>query len=343
LIFETSAGFIAWRKDRVTDTIAAFGGQTKTMSPARSPQNLAGVFAVPPLARKNDLSRGLDFQQNDLVVAHILSGGITRLIYGGNAFIYHISLSEFEELIEWLTHLPDDVWVIPSIGPSYGRAIDQAKILRRNHFPCAMVLPSGDPRDASGLERGYREIAEVANCKLMLYLKDENNFGPNKEEGLEAVGRLVDEGICQAIKYAVVREHTDDDPYLDALLKRVDSKYVISGIGERPAIQHLRNWKLPGFTTGSGCIAPNLSNKLFQTCEREDSEAAEKIRSIFIPMEDLRDAWGPARVLHSATELAGIAQTGPIPPYVSSLSQDQIDKLLPVVRTLHLNDSDGEG
>ena len=38
-----------------------------------------------------------------------------------------------------------------------------------------------------------------------------------------------------------------------------------------------------------------------------------------MPLEDLRDAWGPARVLHHATELAGIAPTGPIPPFVSPL------------------------
>ena len=30
-----------------------------------------------------------------------------------------------------------------------------------------------------------------------------------------------------------------------------------------------------------------------------------------MPLEDLRDAWGPARVLHTRTELAGIAATGP--------------------------------
>jgi len=44
--------------------------------------------------------------------------------------------------------------------------------------------------------------------------------------------------------------------------------------------------------------------------------------------------WGPARVLHHATELAGIAQTGSISPYVSALSAEQIDTLAPVVQKL---------
>jgi hypothetical protein len=53
-----------------------------------------------------------------------------------------------------------------------------------------------------------------------------------------------------------------------------------------------------------------------------------------MPLEDLRDAWGPARVLHHATELAGIAGTGPVPPYTSSLDDEQLKQLAPVARAL---------
>jgi dihydrodipicolinate synthase/N-acetylneuraminate lyase len=296
--------------------------------------DLRGVFAVPPLARKADEKRSLDFVQNDLIVNHIRAGGITRLIYGGNAFLYHMPLLEFEPLVEWLAALPDDLLVIPSIGPSYGRAMDQAPLLRRYAFPCAMVLPSSDPRDAAGLEQGYREIAEAAGTQLMVYLKDENNFGNDREAGLDVVARLVDERLCAAIKYAVVRNDPKVDPYLEALLQRVPHHHVISGIGERPAIAHLRDWKLPGFTTGSGCIAPTLSQKLFDACAGNDWQHAEELRSAFLPHEDLRDAWGPARVLHRATELSGIAQTGEPPPYISGLSAKQSTELAPIASEL---------
>ena len=92
---------------------------------------------------------------------------------------------------------------------------------------------------------------------------------------------------------------------------------MVSGIGERPAIVHMRDFDLPGFTTGSGCIASALCSALFAACQRKDWARAEAIRSHFIPFEDLRDEWGPARVLHHGTELAGIAPAGPIPPFVS--------------------------
>lgn len=299
-----------------------------------TPEDLQGVFAVPPLARRDDSVRSLDFAQNDLIVRHIAGGGITRLIYGGNAFIYHVTLAEYEELLSWLADLDDELWVIPSIGPSYGRGMDQAPLLARFRFPAVMLLPSGDPRDAAGIERGYREISDAAETKLILYLKDEHNFGIDKDAGLDVVARLVDDGVCAAIKYAVVREDPARDGYLAALLERVDRRFVISGIGERPAVVHLREWNLPGFTTGSGCIAPRLSQEPFAACARADFVQAENLRSEFIALEDLRDAWGPARVLHAAVEQAGIARTRKIPPFVSELSSQQIEELSPLAKSL---------
>jgi len=299
-----------------------------------TPEDLRGVFAVPPLARHRDAARSLDLGQNDLIVRHLRRGRITRLIYGGNAFIYHVTLAEYEQLLQWLVALDDELWVIPSLGPSFGRAMDQARLLRDLQFPAAMILPCNDPRDAAGLERGYREIADAAATKLLLYLKEENSFGPDKEKGLDAVARLVGDGVCIGIKYAVVRADPAQDGFLESLLRRVDRRFVISGIGERPAVVHLRNWILPGFTTGSGCVAPRLSQEIFDACAREDFTAAAKLRAEFMPLEDLRDAWGPARVLHAAVEQAGIAQTGDFPPFVSELSRQHLAELTPVAGRL---------
>jgi dihydrodipicolinate synthase/N-acetylneuraminate lyase len=297
-------------------------------------EDLRGVFPVPPLARKNDARRSIDFDQNNRIVRHIADGGLTRFIYGGNAFLYHVTLAEYELLLDWLNRFADDLWAIPSLGPSYGRAMDQASILRQYKFPCAMALPCGDPRDTKGLETGLREIAESANTPLILYLKEENNFGADKEAGLDVVARLVDEGVCVAIKYAVVRNNPAEDAYLESLLKRVDRARVISGIGERPAVVHMRDWTLPGFTTGSGCVAPRLSGRIFEACVKEDYETAEKLRAEFLPLEDLRDAWSPAKVLHFATQLAGVAETGPTPPFLSSLSEERLKELAPVANAL---------
>ncbi len=297
-------------------------------------EDLRGVFAVPPLARAQGARRSLAFEQNDLLVRHIAAGGITRFIYGGNAFLYHLTLAEYEQLLDWLSKFNDELWAIPSAGPAYGRLMDQAPMIGRYAFPCVMVLPCNDPRDIAGLELGYREFAAAAKTQLMVYLKEENNLGTDKEAGLDMVARLVEDGVCAAIKYAVVRHDPRRDAYLEALLRRVDRRFILSGIGERPAVVHLRDWQLAGFTTGSGCLGPRLSQALFEACAAGDFEQAEILRAHFLPLEDLRDAWSPAKVLHFATEGAGIARTGAVPPYLSDLSVGQQERLAPVARAL---------
>lgn len=291
-------------------------------------EDLAGVFAVPPLARRDAPGRPIDFAQNDAVVRHMREGGLSRFLYGGNAFLYHVTLAEYGELLDWLARL--DGWAIPSVGPSFGRAMDQAPLVRRHRFPAVMALPCGDPRDAAGLEAGLRELAAAADTRLIVYLKGEDGFGSDREAGLDAVARLVGDSTCVAIKYAVVRQDPAMDPYLDGLLRRVDRRRVVSGIGERPAITHLRRFGLPGFTTGSGCLAPSLTSALFDACRRGAWGDAEALRALFLPLEDERDTWGAARVLHAALELAGVAQTGPIPPFVSALGPDRRRELEPV-------------
>ena len=110
---------------------------------------------------------------------------------------------------------------------------------------------------------------------------------------------------------------------------------MVSGIGERPAVVHMRDFGLPGFTTGSGCIALGaVQRALRRRAARRTGRAPKRSASQFIPFEDLRDEWGPARVLHHGTELAGIAPTGPIPPFVSPLDASQIEQLAPVARAL---------
>lgn len=306
-----------------------------TAETQRYPENLSEIYPVPPLARKNDAKRSIDIAENDKLFRFLLKGGVTRFVYGGNAFLYQITMAEYAELTNWLGGLTSQAVIIPAVGGSFGRAIDQAPLVRKYKFPSVLVLPTGDPRDAAGLEQGMREIADACGVPLSLYVKKENDFGEDQEAGMDVIGRLVDAKVCGSIKYAIVRKNPAVDPYLTGLLKRVSASRIISGIGERPAVIHLRDFKLAGFTTGSGVVAPRHCRALLDACVAKDYEKAEKIRAAFIPLEDLRDEWGPPKVLHAAVALAGIAETGPIPPFVSELSASQKDKLRPVAEVLY--------
>lgn len=297
-------------------------------------EDLKGVFAVPPLARNEDKDLTINIERNNQILEHIVNGGISRLLYGGNAFLYHLPLADYEELLAWMNDAPDDIWMIPSAGPSFGRAIDQAPLLQQYSFPAVMMLPCRDPLSTDGLENGLRQFADASEKKLILYIKNEDSLGSDKEEGLDMLARLIDDEVCVAVKYAIVREDPSRDDYLTSALNRIDVSYFISGIGERPAITHLQQWKMIGMTTGSGCIQPKLSNAIFEACLNEEDEKAQSLREKFMPLEDLRDAWGPASVLHSATSLAGIAETGPFLPFLSSLTKEQLDQLQPIAQDL---------
>jgi dihydrodipicolinate synthase/N-acetylneuraminate lyase len=140
----------------------------------------------------------------------------------------------------------------------------------------------------------------------------------------EAAAQLVNEGLISWIKYAIVRDNPAVDPYLTKLIDLVDRKLIVSGIGEQPAIIHLRDFSITGFTSGCVCVAPALSMKCMAAIHREDYAEAEAIRAQFEPLEDQRNSHGPIPVLHQAVQLAGVADTGPFLPLLAPLADERL-------------------
>jgi len=118
-----------------------------------------------------------------------------------------------------------------------------------------------------------------------------------------------------------VRNDPANDPYLRELCDQVDRKLIISGLGEQPAIVHMRDFGLPGYTAGVINVAPRLSFEMLKAIRAKDWDRAEKIRMICKPLEDLRNEINPVRVLHEAVRLAGIANTGALLPLLSNLDE----------------------
>ena len=245
------------------------------------PEQLYDIYPVPPLARRNDAKRSLNFPENEKFFRFMRDGGITRFVYGGNAFLYQITLAEYAELTHWLGGLTSQATIIPAVGPSFGRAIDQAPLIRRYKFPSVLVLPTGDPRDAAGLERGMREIAEACGIPLSLYVKRENDFGDDLRAGMDVIARLVDSKVCVSIKYAVVRKDPAVDPYLTALLERVDRSRIISGIGERPGDRASAQFRSDRIYDGLRCTGsqalPRAAGCVFAEGLRTGGEAARRV------------------------------------------------------------------
>jgi dihydrodipicolinate synthase/N-acetylneuraminate lyase len=281
----------------------------------------SSVISVPPLARKADLT--LDDAENTKLIKHLEAGGVRSFLYGGNANLYNIAVSEYAKLLEFLsTAVAETSIVVPSVGPFYGNIVDQADILKSFKFPTAMILPTLFPAKPAGIQTAVRHFVERSGIPAVLYIKDANYMPP------EAAAQLVNEGLISWIKYAIVREDPAVDPYLTRLIDLVDRKLIVSGIGEQPAIIHLRDFGITGFTSGCVCVAPALSMKCMHAIHSEDYAGAEAIRAQFEPLEDLRNGHGPIPVLHHAVQLAGVAETGPFLPLLAPLDES----LLPTIQ-----------
>jgi dihydrodipicolinate synthase/N-acetylneuraminate lyase len=206
--------------------------------------------------------------------------------------------------------------VIPAIGPDYGKMLDQARILAQTSYRTAMVLPLAGFTTSEGVETGLTRIVDTAGIPLTLYIKSENYVD------VDTLARLVERGTLIAVKYAIVRDNPAEDAYLRRLLRSVPAAKVVSGMGERPALVHVRDFGLAAWTTGSGCIASHAVTALLHAAKAGRMEEAQRIYDAFMPLETLRDDISLIRVLHDAVTFSKIAEMGPMLPLLSSSPQE---------------------
>lgn len=288
----------------------------------------ASVIAVPPLARDAELA--VDRVENAKLVSYLKSGGIRTLLYGGNAVFYHIRLSEYEATVRMLLEIAgEDVWVIPSLGSAFGMMLDQAAVLAKmDRIDTAMILPQRELADAEGIATGIRHVVDRLGKPIVLYLKFDR-WLPAHE-----VAKLVEEGRVSWIKYAVVREDTRRDDYLRELLECVPKDLMVSGMGEQPAIVHMREFGMASFTSGCVCVRPQFATDLLHAVHRQDWERAERLRAAFEPLEDLRNEISPIRVLHRAVGWTGRCEAGPMMPLLGELPASALGRIETAVRNL---------
>jgi dihydrodipicolinate synthase/N-acetylneuraminate lyase len=199
--------------------------------------------------------------------------------------------------------------------------MDQATMLRRYDFPAAMVLPQREIATPSGVAGGVRRFAEALGKPVVLYLKHDGYLA------VDAARRLMDDGLVAWIKYAVVREDAAQDDLLRQLVEAVDPRRIVSGMGEQPALVHMRDFRLVSFTSGCVCVAPGLSTKMLRAIQTQDYALAARILERFRPLEELRNRIHPIRVLHRAVSLAGIADTGPILPLLNDIDGEDLPRI----------------
>ncbi len=290
--------------------------------------DIAGsVWAVPPLSRSGD--EQLCATENARLCRHIENGGVSTLLYGGNANIYAATATLFEAFVEQAPEwVADESWLIPSVGPDWGKLMDQARLLSRAKFPTAMTLPVTMPHDHEGLERAIRDFSQAAGMPVIVYVKTAGYLPPDRFEALFA------DGVVVAIKYAVEAEDPRRDSYLEGLLNAVPANRIVSGIGEIAAIPHLDAYAIAGFTAGAVCIAPKRSMAVLRALQAGDAAAAERLCEPIQPLENLRATHGPIPVMHEAVTQSRIADMRHILPPVSGVADDVRGRIAAAVEAL---------
>ena len=276
----------------------------------------SSVISVPPLARNADYS--FNKAENQKMVDHLAAGGVTTLLYGGNAILHHVAINEYAKLLEMLTEIATaDMLMIPSVGPGFGMLREQASILSEFDFPTAMLIPTRDMVTSTGVASAVRHLVEKSGKPAVLYIKHDGFVD------VPDVQKLMADGLLSWIKYAIVRDDTANDDYLRALSDAVGTERIISGMGEQPAIIHMRDFQLAGFTSGVVCVAPRLSMEMLHAIQQGNTNRAEELRNIFAPLEDYRNDINPVRVLHTAVTRAEIGDMGPLIPLLCEVTPDQ--------------------
>ena len=277
----------------------------------------ASIMALPPLARARDGS--IAEAENARVIAWLTASGVTTLLYGGVANLFNIGSAEYAALLDMLCRLaPPQCWVVPSIGPDFGRAMDQIAILRAHDFPTAMVLPGGTG-SKPGTATGLRRLAEAYGRPLMLFHKSADYLSA------EDTGRLLADGVLCCLEYGVASADLANDGYLAEILGVVGTvERIVDGSGERTVVARHAAYGVVGFTSGSGVVGPRVAMALLAALRAGDATRAALLREQFLPLEGLRQKHGPIPVLHDAVALAGIAATGPLGPFFSNVTDPAI-------------------
>ena len=137
--------------------------------PGHPPDLRRSVIAVPPLARRADLS--LNEAANRALLAHLEAGGVRSVMYGGNANFYNVGWASTRA--SWICW---PRWQAPTLDPAVGGAglrqdDGPAAVLRTRAFPTAMLLPMSFPYTDDGLADGVRRFTDALAKPAVVYIK----------------------------------------------------------------------------------------------------------------------------------------------------------------------------
>ncbi|MCZ6677830.1 MAG: dihydrodipicolinate synthase family protein [Candidatus Poribacteria bacterium] len=267
------------------------------------------VVAITP-RREN---REVDLEGMRQNVRYLIAHGVDFIMpMCGTGLVYDASLEEYEAVVgAFIDAAGDEAYIVPGLGPGFGRAIEMGHISRSLGVAGVMIMPVVGPASAKGVYNGLKAITEKVQLPTVLYQR-RLDIMP-----VDDVVRLCELDAVVALKYAV-----EDLDAFDAIVEKAgDGAAMVCGMAEDPCIAYMEHGAI-GFSSGMANFVPRMSLALRRNFAAGDKAEAERLRALMLPFEDLRGENGArysSSALHAAMDYAGLAG-GPVIPFAQDVA-----------------------
>lgn len=286
--------------------------------PALQLDDYKGVLVVTITPRHPDGSVDIDGVKRN--AQYLIDRGIRILMpQCGTGLVYDSSLDDYRRTVEAMTDaVGDQAYVIPGVGPGYGRTQEMGRIAREFGVDGVMIMPVVGPASPEGVYTGLSDLVQTLDLPIVLYLKDPRLMP------VESTVRLAGMEQVHAIKYAV-----KDLGMFDALVDEIgDDVVLLCGMAEKPAVEFMDHGA-KGYSSGMANFVPKMSLALHNAYMAGNRAEVERIHALMVPFEDIRaEGKGKynAAALHVALERIDLAG-GPVIPMSTNVIYEDLERV----------------
>ena len=281
-------------------------------------QACCNVLVVAITPRRED--RQVDLEGVRKNVQYLIQHGVDYIMPEcGTGMVYDASLEEYEAVVStYLDAAGDAAYIVPGIGPGFGRSIEMGHIARSLGVAGVMIMPVVGPASANGVYNGFREITKAVQLPTVLYQRRLDIMPVDDVVNLCELDEVV------GLKYAV-----EDLDAFDRIVERAgDRAAMVCGMAEDPCIDYMSHGAV-GFSSGMANFVPRMSLTLRDKFMAGDKAEAERLRVLMVPFEDFRGENGAqysGSALHAAMDYVGLAG-GPVIPFAEDVGPQDLPRV----------------
>lgn len=281
------------------------------------------VVAITP--RQED--RQIDLEGVRKNVQYLIQHGVDFIMPEcGTGMVYDASLEEYEAVVgAFLDAAGDSAYIVPGIGPGFGRSIEMGHIARSLGVAGVMIMPVVGPGSAKGVYNGLREITKVVQLPTVLY---------QRRLDIMPVGDVIN--LCELDEVVGLKYAVEDIDAFDRIVERAGERAaMVCGMAEDPCIDYMSHGAV-GFSSGMANFVPRMSLTLLNRFSTGDTVEAERLRALMVPFEDFRGENGArysGSALHAAMDYAGLAG-GPVIPFAEDVGPQDLPRVHAMMDTL---------